>query len=149
MFDPVAFMARTWSRGLNPGVNASQALNVWIIQGVVAIGPPLGALIFAVYMKTDWGISLFFLVPLALVAIPQLRIAKIALVYLTAIWLAITLVALVASPYIANEEMALNPNGSSTYGARSQLARELTETWHARFHSNGRSLQAPPRSANP
>ena len=28
----------------NAGVNASQALNVWIIQIVVAIGPPLGAL---------------------------------------------------------------------------------------------------------
>ena len=53
------------------GVNVSQALNVWIIQAVVAIGPPLGALIFHVYIKTDWGISLFFLMPLALVAIPR------------------------------------------------------------------------------
>ena len=57
-----------WSRGANAGVNISQALNVWIIQAVVAIGPPLGALIFHVYIKTDWGIPLFFLVPLALVA---------------------------------------------------------------------------------
>ena len=60
-----------WSRGVNPGVNASQALNIWIIQIVVAIGPPLGALVFTVYLKTDWGISLFFLTPLALVAIPR------------------------------------------------------------------------------
>ena len=50
-----------------------------MIQFVVAIGPPLGALAFIVYLKTDWGISLFFLVPLALVAIPSLRIPKIAL----------------------------------------------------------------------
>ena len=42
-------------------------------------------------MKTDWGISLFFLTPLALVAIPALRIRAIALFHLTAIWLAITL----------------------------------------------------------
>ena len=34
------------------------------------------ALIFTVYMKTDWGISLFFLVPLALVAIPSLRVRR-------------------------------------------------------------------------
>ena len=88
-------------RGANAGVNASQALNVWIIQIVVAIGPPLGALAFIVYMKTDWGISLFFLVPLALVAIPSLRLPKIALVYLTAVWLVITLATLVAAPYIA------------------------------------------------
>ena len=32
------------------------------------------ALVFTIYMKTDWGISLFFLTPLALVAIPALRI---------------------------------------------------------------------------
>ena len=31
--------------------------------------------------------------------------------------------------------MAVNPNGASTYGARSELARELTEAWHTRFHS--------------
>ena len=65
-------VTRAWSRGPNPAVNRSQALNVWIIQLVVAIGPPLGALFFDVYMKTDWGISLFFLTPLALVAIPAL-----------------------------------------------------------------------------
>ena len=68
-------------------MNLSQALNIWIIQIVVAIGPPLGALVFTVYMKTDWGISLFFLAPLALVAIPALRVPKIALFRSAAIWL--------------------------------------------------------------
>ena len=87
------------SRGANPGVNVSQALNVWITQIVVAIGPPLGALAFMVYLKTDWGISLFFLAPLALVAIPSLRLPKIALFDLVAIWLVITLATLVAAPY--------------------------------------------------
>ena len=57
----------------------SQALNVWIIQAIVAIGPPLGALMFHVYIKTDWGIPLFFLVPLALIAIPAVRVRQIAL----------------------------------------------------------------------
>ena len=121
--------------GANPGVNLSQALNVWIIQIVVAVGPPLGGLVFIVYMKTDWGISLFFLTPLALVAIPSLRIQKIALFYLSAIWLVITLAVLAASPNIAAREMAENPNGASGYGARSQLARELTQAWHTRFGS--------------
>jgi len=49
-------------------------------------------------MKTDWGISLFFLTPLALVAIPSLRIQGIALFHIGAIWLAVTLAALAASP---------------------------------------------------
>src|ERR1700737_4700679 len=132
---PLTLLTRTWSRGANPGVNTSQALNIWIIQLVVAIGPPLGGLIFSVYMKTDWGISLFFLTPLALVAIPSLRLQKMALFHIAAIWLAVTLAALAASPYIAAEEMAVNPNGGATYGARSELARELTQAWHTRFNS--------------
>jgi 4-amino-4-deoxy-L-arabinose transferase-like glycosyltransferase len=130
---PLAFVTRAWSPGANTGVNLSQALNVWFIQAVVAIGPPLGALIFTVYMKTDWGISLFFLTPLALVAIPALRVHKIALFRIVAVWLAITLAALGASPLIAAYEMQRNPNASNTYASRSSLARELTEAWRARF----------------
>jgi 4-amino-4-deoxy-L-arabinose transferase-like glycosyltransferase len=132
---PMALFTRAWSREPNPGVNGSQALNIWIIQIVVAVGPPLGGLMFAIYMKTDWGISLFFLAPLALVAIPALRLQSMALFNIAAIWLVITLVALAASPYIAAREMAESPNSSSSYGARSQLARELTQEWQARFHT--------------
>jgi 4-amino-4-deoxy-L-arabinose transferase-like glycosyltransferase len=132
---PLALITRHWSRGPNPGVNTSQALNVWIIQIVVAIGPPLGALAFIVYLKTDWGISLFFLVPLALVAIPWLRIPRIAVFYLAAVWLVITLATLAAAPRIAALEIAENPNGASGYSARSELARELTQAWHERFGS--------------
>jgi hypothetical protein len=132
---PLALLTRAWSRGANVSVDTSQALNIWVIQLVVAIGPPLGGLIFTVYMKTDWGISLFFLTPLALVAIPRLRLQRIALFHIAAIWLAVTLAVLVASPYIAALEMAQNPNGASTYSARSELARELTEAWHRRFKS--------------
>src|SRR6266849_6087540 len=43
---PLTLVARPWSRGPNPGVDRSQALNIWIIQVVVATGPPLGGLIF-------------------------------------------------------------------------------------------------------
>lgn len=132
---PSTLLARSWSRGPNPGVNLAQARNIWIIQVIVAVGPLIGALAFTVYIKTDWGISLFFLTPLALVAIPTLRIPRIALFRIAAIWLVVTLVTLFASPYIASQEMAANLNGASTYGARSELARELTQAWHDRFHS--------------
>ncbi len=128
-------LARVWSSGANLGVNTSQALNIWIIQAVVAIGPPLGALAFNVYLKTDWGIPLFFLVPLALVAIPALRLPKIVPVYLAGIWFVITIAVLAASPSIAKREMATNPDSASAYSARSELARELTDTWHQRFGS--------------
>jgi hypothetical protein len=128
-------VTRAWARGPNPGVNFSQALNVWIIQTIVAVGPPLGALAFSIYMKTDWGISLFFLVPLALVAIPTLRVQSATLVNIAAIWLVLSIATLAASPWIAAREMAANAGNTATYGARSDLARELTQAWHARFAS--------------
>ena len=124
-----------WSRGPNPGVNVSQALNVWIVQAIVTIGPPLGAVIFHIYIKTDWGISLFFLVPLALVAIPAVRVRQIALSNLLATWLVISLVVLVASPKIVAYELDQKRNEGATYRARSELARELTDVWQTRFHS--------------
>src|SRR5437868_10160991 len=92
------------ARGASSGVNLSQALNVWIIQAVVAIGPPLGAVLFHVYIKTDWCIPLFFLTPLALIAIPAVRVRKIALLNLTVTWLVISLVVLAVSPKIVAYE---------------------------------------------
>ena len=132
---PLRIVTRAWGRGVNPGVNLSQALNVWIIQIIVAVGPPLGALVFSIYMKTDWGISLFFLVPLALVAIPALRVQSSVLFNIAAIWLVLSAATLAASPWIAAREMAANAGNTATYGARSELARELTQAWHARFAS--------------
>jgi 4-amino-4-deoxy-L-arabinose transferase-like glycosyltransferase len=132
---PSATLARIWSRGTNMGVNLTQALNVWIIQIVVAVGPPLGGLIFSVYMKTDWGISLFFLTPLALVAMPRLRLPGVALFRIAAIWLVLTLATLAASPTIALHGITDSPNAAASLGARSQLARELTGLWHNRFFS--------------
>jgi 4-amino-4-deoxy-L-arabinose transferase-like glycosyltransferase len=133
LFFPPRWLPHAWSGGENVGVNVPQALNVWMVQAIVAIGPPLGGLVFTIYMKTDWGISLFFLVPLALVAIPPLRMQQMALFRITVIWLVITLATLIASPHIAAFEMAQKPNSASSYGARSQLARELTEMWHNKF----------------
>lgn len=132
---PSRIVTRAWARGANPGVNVAQALNVWIVQVIVAVGPPLGALAFSIYMKTDWGISLFFLVPLALVAIPALRVQSAVLFNIAAIWLVLSVATLVASPWIAAREMAANAGNTATYGARSDLARELTQAWHARFGS--------------
>jgi 4-amino-4-deoxy-L-arabinose transferase-like glycosyltransferase len=132
--EPSALFRQSSIRGEHPTINRSQAFNIWIIQSVVAIGPPLGGLAFAIYMKTDWGISLFFLTPLSLLALPGLRMPRHALLPITLIWLGVTLAVLVASPAIAERVIAANPNAASGYGARSQLARELTEAWHTRFH---------------
>lgn len=132
---PSRIVTRAWARGANTGVDLSQALNVWIVQVIVAVGPPLGALVFSIYMKTDWGISLFFLVPLALVAIPTLRVQSAVLFNIAAIWLMLSVATLAASPWIAAREMAANAGNTATYGARAELARKLTQEWHMRFAS--------------
>jgi hypothetical protein len=106
--DPRALVTQPWSRDANSDVRMHQARNIWIVQAIVAVGPLIGALVFSIYLKTDWGISLFFLTPLAVVAIPQLRLRR---------------------------TMLRNATGQFTYGSHSQLARELTELWHRRFHS--------------
>ena len=133
--DPRAFVKRPWSLTTNPGVRTDQALNIWLIQAIVAIGPPIGALLFDIYIKTDWGISLFFLVPLAVIAIPSLKVPRVALVRLAAIWLVLSLVTLAAAPQIAIASLPRDANGNFAHISYSQLARELTEVWHKRFHT--------------
>jgi 4-amino-4-deoxy-L-arabinose transferase-like glycosyltransferase len=133
--DPRAFVARLWSSDPNSDVRTFQARNIWIVQGIVAVGPLIGALVFSIYLKTDWGISLFFLTPLAVVAIPQLRLRRAALVRVVATWLVISLIVLVAAPQIVPVTMLHNATGQFTYGSHAELARELTELWHRRFHS--------------
>jgi 4-amino-4-deoxy-L-arabinose transferase-like glycosyltransferase len=133
--DPRSFFARPWSMSDNSGVRVDQALNIWLIQAIVAVGPPLGAFAFGIYIKTDWGISLFFLVPLAVVAIPSLQVPRAALVRLAATWLVLTLATLAAAPQIALATLPCDAEGRITHISYSQLSRQLTELWHQRFHS--------------
>lgn len=131
---PARFAGLSWSRQPNPAVNLPQALNIWIIQIIVAVGPPLGAFALDIYLKTDWGISLFFLTPLALVAIPALRVRQMAVIRLLVIWLVLSLAVLFTAPQIAKWTMdSQDAASSAAQGSRSQLARELTQLWVQRF----------------
>jgi hypothetical protein len=131
---PLACVAQPWRR-VNRGVFEAPAINVWIVQLVAAIGPPLGALIFEIYIKTDWGIPLFFLTPLAFIAIPALRVHRGALLRITAIWLILTTATLIAAPLFVAKNFPEQADVFSSYSNRSDLARELTKLWHQRFHS--------------
>lgn len=133
--DPRGFVKRPWSIQDNPSVNREQALNIWLIQAIVAIGPPIGALIFDIYIKTDWGISLFFLVPLAFIAIPSLRMPRVALPRIAAVWLMLSLATLGLAPQIAIASMPRDDQGNFEHVSYSQLARQLTEMWHTRAHA--------------
>ncbi len=133
--DPRGFVERPWSIRNNPSVNRDQALNIWLIQAIVAIGPPIGALIFDIYIKTDWGISLFFLVPLAFIAIPSLRMPRVALPRIATVWLVLSLLTLAFSPRIAVLSMPRDDKGNFKHVSYSQLARQLTEVWHTRAYA--------------
>jgi len=133
--DPRAFFARPWSLRDNPAIDRDQALNIRLIQAIVALGPPIGALILDIYIKTDWGIPLFFLVPLTVIAIPSLRVPRVALPRIAAIWLLSSLAVLAAAPQINIASMPRDANGNFTHVSYAQLARELTELWHTRFHT--------------
>jgi 4-amino-4-deoxy-L-arabinose transferase-like glycosyltransferase len=126
---------RPWMRGSNPGVYLTQARHIWIIQIIVGLVPPLAGLAFGIYMKTDWGISLFFLVPLALVAIPALRVTQMALIRLMVMWLAFTLVMLLISPIIAAQTVRRDGEAGVPFTPKSEFALQLTEAWRARFNT--------------
>jgi hypothetical protein len=141
-----------WSRAPNPAVRMPPAINVWIVQVVVAVGPPLGGILFAIYMKTDWGIPLFFLVPLALVAIPMLRIPRIALFRIAAVWLIVSLIVLAAAPEIASRTTPIADSregvGNEALDGRSELARDLTQQWRLRFNSPWPAVVGSTRVSN-
>ncbi len=146
---PLDWAILPWAGGPNEGVNLPQALNVWIVQAVVALGPPLGAVAFDIYLKTDWGISLFFLVPVALVSLPWLRVQAAAPARLAAIWLVLSLIVLAASPKIAAIAETRNAADAASYGSRSQLARQLTELWHKRFATRWATVVADTEIGEP
>ncbi|WP_315836983.1 glycosyltransferase family 39 protein [Bradyrhizobium prioriisuperbiae] len=117
------------------GVNLAQARNVWMILAIVGFVPPIAGAILTIHIKTDWGIPLFFLGPLAFIALPQLRVQRIALIRLAAIWLAMTLVFAILSPWLAAYNLKPTASVGSTSIPASQLAQQLTEAWHQRFRS--------------
>ncbi len=131
----IASLKRPWARGPNPGVHLSQARNIWVIQAIVGIVPAIAGLIFGIYMKTDWGLSLYFLVPLALIAIPQLRVTQMALVRLMFMWLVFTLVMLIISPIYAALTVRRDGAAGTAFSPRSEFAMQLTEAWRARFNT--------------
>jgi len=126
---------RPWMRGPNSGVYLSQARHIWIIQLVVGAVPPLAALVLGISMKSDWGLSLFFLVPLSLLALPALRVTQMALIRLMLMWLAFTLLMLLFSPIIAVQTMRRDGEAGTRFLPKSEFALQLTEAWRARFNT--------------
>jgi hypothetical protein len=136
-----------WLKAWSPSVRLPQAINIWLIQAMVAFGPPVAALALAVFMKADWGIPLFFLVPLAIVAVPRLRVQAISLIHMFAIWLGFTLAMLPAAPLIAAN--GVRGENSSLHHPRREVAQQLTEIWHQRFGTRWAVVVGTTEAAQP
>ncbi|MCK2073112.1 hypothetical protein, partial [Aeromonas caviae] len=78
--------------------------------------------------------SLFFLVPLALIALPTLRVTQMALIRLMLMWLVFTLVMLLISPIIAAQTVRRDGDAGVPFAPKSEFAMQLTEAWRARFN---------------
>ncbi len=125
-----------WPGWIGPGgastTHRAQALNIWSIQTTVIVGPMLGASLFGVFMKSDWGIPMFFLVPVAVLALPRIHVRRIAPIGALATWLVITPGALALAPWIAAETFRHNAQGLD-YVRHSGVADQLTTAWRTRF----------------
>jgi hypothetical protein len=131
--DIVAALRRCFS-GARDGRRVTwQIRMIWLTQLIVGLVPPVAAVLFGIYIKSDWGISLFFLVPLTLVAIPALPLRAMALIRLLLAWFVFTTVTLVIAPIIASETINRDGRAGMMFSPRSEFALQLTDAWHSRF----------------
>jgi hypothetical protein len=118
-------------RGLS-GAPAGERRLVVVIAAVLVLAPLAAAVLLALPLQPDWGNSLFFLVPVAVLAlVPGLvvtwgAVARGAL--LAAVW---ALALVVGLPVYEAVNFRLRPDYRA-YEPLSELARELTTRWHER-----------------
>lgn len=111
----------------------ADAMHVWVITLALAFVPVALAPLTSIYMKTDWGIPLFFLVPLALTIVPYLRVSRAASARALAVWAIFTIGMVVLAPVVARMEFRAKAQSQSIYGARSEMAQALTSLWRETF----------------
>ncbi len=118
-------------------VQRSNAWLVWFILAALIVVPALAALALNVAMKSDWGIPLYFLVPVAVLALPHLSIPRAALVRAGIVVAGFVAVSAVLAPFYMNVRLGLGDAKSATnyLRSRSVLMRDLTEYWHHRYNA--------------
>ncbi len=107
------------------------ALLIWMVAAILIVVPPVLAVAFNVRMKSDWGIPLYTLVPLAAVSALLLQVRRRALVRAAAIGAVMAVGAFVMAPAIVAVERRLYPERFR--GDAKELAATLTGLWRDRF----------------
>jgi len=108
---------------------------VIVVTAVLIGAAPILATPLDVGLKPDWGIPLFFLVPLSVLSLlPWLLVTRRAVVFAAVIagaWVVVLVVAASAAPWVKSKTPPLSPR----HWAFSELARELTQVWRQKFNS--------------
>jgi hypothetical protein len=111
------------------------ATHVIIIAAVLVFLPTLLAILLRVKLKLEWGDALFFIVPVALLALmPWLAVRRRAVARMAMIAVVVSVLHLIVSPFYALAIFKERPD-RDTFTPTSELAREVTKLWHARFTS--------------
>jgi hypothetical protein len=106
-----------------------------VIAAVLVFLPTLVAIPLHVKLKLEWGDALFFIVPVALLALmPWLAVRRRAVARMAMIAAVATALEVIVSPFYARATFKERPD-RDVFTPTSELAREVTQLWHARFAS--------------
>jgi hypothetical protein len=104
-----------------------------IVAAVLIIVPPLVALPLRIRLKVEWGDALYFIVPIALMALlPRLAVRRRAVARLAAATAVLVTLYVAAAPIFAWAIFVTYP-GYDAFAPTSELAREVTRLWRERF----------------
>jgi len=111
------------------------AIMVPIIAAVLVFLPTLVAIPLHVKLKAEWGDALFFIVPVALLALmPWLVVRRSAVARIAMVAVVATALQAIVSPFYARAIFIERPD-RDVFTPTSELAREVTRLWRARFSS--------------
>jgi 4-amino-4-deoxy-L-arabinose transferase-like glycosyltransferase len=118
-----------------PAARKPDAVLVLVIAAVLVLVPTLAAIPLHVKLKLEWGDALFFIVPVALLALmPWLMVRRRALSRMAMVAGVATALQVIVSPFYALATFKERPD-RDVFTPTSELAREVTGLWHARFAS--------------
>lgn len=127
----VAFWTFGWRRPAPAGaIRVDAARQIWIILLAMAFTPAVSAAALTIKMKSDWGIPMFFLVPLAVLAILRPCVPRVAIARVAMAWAALLGGMLVAAPALAWHSKWWRP-----YEPYPELSSKVTQIWRERSKS--------------
>jgi hypothetical protein len=118
-----------------PPARKPDAILVLVIAAVLVLVPTLAAIPLHVKLKIEWGDALFFIVPVALLTLmPWLAVRRRAIARMALVAAVVTALQVIVSPFYARAMFKERPD-RDTFTPTSELAREVTRLWRARFSS--------------